>query len=180
MRIYVLTNSVRKIDESYKQIIYELFVDEDNQPHACYLNLLNKVRNLNEDVLILEDDLILCNDFLDKIEPIINEYKDYIINFFWQPMRNVTRTTIENKGFCYTQCVYYPQGMINKFYKDLEKPIDCYAKNIRQALEKNNIPFVNVRPHYVQHIGDESLIWPGLCVRKSKMFVDDMEVENDI
>lgn len=176
MIIYVLTNGVREIDESYKQIDYNLYYDINNLPHACYINLLKDVKDKDDDILILEDDLKLCKNFIDKITPVINEYKDKIINFFWQPMRNVKHTTIETKGFCYTQCVYYPKGMINKFYNDLQEPNFSYARNIRQALEKNNIPFVNVRPHYLQHIGDESLIWKGLCVRRSGMFVDDMEV----
>jgi GR25 family glycosyltransferase involved in LPS biosynthesis len=175
MIIYVLTNNKRVLDNSYKQIVYNLYVDKNNEPHACYLNLLNLARKQKEDVLVLEDDLMLCKGFLERIEPIIEQYKDYIINFFWQPLRNIKNTTIETKGFCYTQCVYYPEGMINKFYKDLQKPTFSYARNIKQALEKNGIPFVQVRPHYVQHIGDESLIWQGLCVRRSNMFIDDLE-----
>lgn len=179
MKIYVLTNNKRVLNKSYKQIVYNLYVDEKNEPHACYLNLLNLARKQKEDVLILEDDLILCDNFLDRIEPIIKKYGDKIINFFWQPMREVKHTTIEKTGFCYTQCVYYPEGMIDRFYKDLLEPNFSYARNIKQALEKNCIPFVNVRPHYVQHIGDESLIWKGLYVRRSNMFVDDLE-KNDI
>lgn len=172
MIIYVLTNGVRKIDKSYNQIIYNLYMDKDNNPRTCYLKLLKIAKKKKEDVLILEDDLLLCDNFLNHIEPIINEYKDYIINFFWQPLRNIKKTTIEKKGFCYTQCVYYPKGMIKRFYKDLiKKPDFSYARNICQALEKNNIPFVNVRPHYLQHIGDESLIYPGLCIRRSSQFI---------
>lgn len=177
MKIFVLTNGVRELDPSYQQIIYSLYIDIYNQPHKCYLDLLDLARKEDDDVLILEDDLILCENFLDRIEPVIEQYKDMIINFFWEPLRNVKKTTIENKYFCYTQCVYYPKGMINRFYKDLLTPNFSYAKNIRQALEKNEISFVNVRPHYVQHIGDDSLIWPGLCVRRSRMFVDDIETK---
>lgn len=174
MKIYVLTNNIRKLDDSYNQVDYILYVDKSNNPHKCYLDLLNLVKELDEDVLILEDDLILCKDFVSEITPIINQYKDIIINFFWEPLRNVKKTTIESVGFCYTQCVYYPKEMINVFYKDLIEPTFSYAENIAQALEKNNLKFVNVRPHYVQHIGDDSLIWKGLCVRKSRMFIDDM------
>lgn len=170
MTIYVLTNGVRTLHKSYEQLKYNIYLDVSNNPHKCYLDLLRTVRH-SDDVLILEDDLILCDNFLKHIEPIINEYKDNIINFFWQPLRRINRTTIEKKGFCYTQCVYYPKGMIDKFYDDLQEPNFSYARNIKQALEKNNIPFVNVRPHYIQHIGDESLIWPGLCVRRSKQFI---------
>ena len=132
------------------------------------------MRKVKDDVLILEDDLILCKDFLNKIEPIINEYQDMIINFFWQPLRDIKKTTIEKDGFCYTQCIYYPKDMINKFYKYLKEPNFSYARNIRQALEKKKISFVNVRPHYIQHIGDESLIWQNLPIRKSNMFIDDI------
>lgn len=161
------------MDKSYNQIEYTIYYDYSNLPHKCYLNLLDAVRNIDDDILILEDDLILCKDFLEHIKPIINKYKNMLINFFWQPLRNIKNTTIEKNGFCYTQCIYYPKGMINRFYNDLLEPNFSYARNIRQALEKNNISFVNVRPHYVQHIGNESLIWKGLCIRKSKMFIDD-------
>lgn len=175
MRIFVLTNNIRKLDKSYNQIIYTLYIDVSNNKYWCYLDLLKEIKDIKEDVLILEDDLILCQDFLNHIEPIINQYKGSIINFFWQPLRTIKKTTIEKKGFCYTQCVYYPEGMINKFYKDLQKSNFAYDKNIRQALEKNNISFVNVRPHYVQHIGDESLIYPGLYARRSSQFIDDLK-----
>lgn len=173
MIIYVLTNSVRALHNSYKQVNFQLFTDKRNNPHKCYIDLLNKARKQNEDVLILEDDLILCDGFLAHIKSIIEEYGQYIINFFWQPLRDVKKTTIEKTGFCYTQCVYYPKGMIDKFYNDLLEPNFSYARNIKQALEKNGIPFVQVRPHYVQHIGDESLIWNGLPIRRSHQFIDD-------
>lgn len=173
MKIYVLTNGIRELHPSYKQIDYILYIDKTNNPHKCYIDLLDIARKSNDDVLILEDDLILCKDFKTKIEPILKQYNNYIINFFWEPLRNIQHTTIEKKGFCYTQCVYYPKEFINKFYNDLQEPCFSYARNIKQALEKNNLYFVNVRPHYVQHIGDKSLIWEGLCVRKSKMFIDD-------
>lgn len=171
MIIYVLTNGVRTLHKSYEQLDYILYLDISNNPHKCYLDLLNIARKDNDGVLILEDDLIICDDFLKHINPIIDKYKDMIINFFWQPLRKLKNTTIENKWFCYTQCVYYPKGMIDKFYNDLLNPNFSYARNIRQALEKNSISFVNVRPHYVQHIGDKSLIYPDLCVRRSKQFI---------
>lgn len=173
MKIYVLTNGIRNLHNSYQQINYELYVDVTNNPHKCYIDLLNMVKDIEDDILILEDDLILCNNFLDRINSIINQYGNYIINFFWQPLRNVKNTTIETRGFCYTQCVYYPKGIINRFYNDLKEPDFCYSKNIRLALEKNGLSFVNIRPHYVQHIGDNSLIWQNACVRRSKQFVDD-------
>lgn len=171
MIIFVLTNGVRRIDDSYKQLNYILHFDTENSPHSCYIKLLDIARDLHDDILILEDDLELCVNFLQHIKEEVKKYSSYIINFFWQPMRDLKHTTIETKGFCYTQCVYYPKGMIDRFFKDLKEPNFSYARNIRQALEKNNIPFVQVRPHYVQHIGDKSLIYPDLCVRRSNQFI---------
>lgn len=171
MIIFVLTNGVRRIDDSYKQLNYILHFDIDNSPHSCYIKLLDIARDLHDDILILEDDLELCENFLQHVKEEVKKYSSYIINFFWQPMRDIKHTTIETKGFCYTQCVYYPKGMIDKFFKDLKEPNFSYAKNICQALEKNNIPFVNIRPHYLQHIGDKSLIYPNMCVRRSKQFI---------
>lgn len=174
MKIYVLTNGVRDLDKSYDRELknYTIYLDLSNNPHKCYIDLLNMARE-EEDILILEDDLKLCVNFLQHIKEEVKKYSSYIINFFWQPLRNIG-TTIETKGFCYTQCVYYPKGMINNFFKDLKEPNFNYAKNICQALEKNHIPFVNVRPHYLQHIGDKSLIYPGLVIRRSKQFIEEV------
>lgn len=174
MKIFVLTNRVRILDPTYDQIKYNIYYDTKNDPHSCYIDLLNKVKDLDDDILILEDDLILCKNFTYYINESVKKFPNMILNFFWQPLRNI-KTTIEYKGFCYTQCVFYPKGIINKFYNDLKYPDFSYAKNIRQAIEKNNISFVNVRPHYVQHIGDKSLIWKDLCVRRSNMFIDDIK-----
>lgn len=181
LKIFVLTNGVRELDKSYEQIDYNLYFDYSNSPHKCYIDLLHLAMTNDNDehgVLILEDDLILCKDFINKIKNAIEQYQDSIINFFWQPLRNI-KTSIEKRGFCFTQCVYYPKGMIKKFYYDLLEPDFSYARNIKQALEKNHITFVNFRPHYVQHIGDKSLIWPKLMIRRSKNFIDDIKEEKE-
>lgn len=172
MKIYILTNGIRDLDKSYDRELkdYIIHLDLSNNPHKCYIDLLNIAKE-EEEVLILEDDLELCVNFLQHIKEEVKKYSSYIINFFWQPLRNVKNTTIEKKGFCYTQCVYYPKGMINKFFSDLKYPNFNYARNICQALEKNHIPFVNIRPHYLQHIGDKSLIWKDIPIRRSNQFI---------
>lgn len=85
LKIYVLTNGVRELDKSYEQIDYNLYFDYSNSPHKCYLDLLRLVMTNDNDeygILILEDDLILCKDFINKINNAIEQYQDNIINFF--------------------------------------------------------------------------------------------------
>lgn len=177
MKIFVLTNGIRQLNNSYNQIEYILFLDKTKDIKRCYLELLKEVKDIDDDILILEDDLLLCKDFENRINEVISKYKNDIINFFWKPYyrRNDTHVSREKEGFCFTQCVYYPRGIINKFYNDLSNERIAYDVNIGQALVKNNISFINYRPSLVQHIGRISLINKSNGMRMSNYFIDDLQ-----
>lgn len=181
MKIFVLTTGQRALNDSYNQIDYELFVDETHDKVRCYLELLRYVKDMDEDILILEDDVILCKNFKTRLENVVNTYPNDIINFFWAVRKRPKEIFVERftSGFCYTQCVYYPKGSINKFFDKLVNVKNYpYDSNINQALMGAKMSFISYRPTLVQHIDDDSLIQKGSYIKRvSQVFIDDIERE---
>lgn len=159
MKIYVRTTEERVLDDSYKQIKYELLVDNNHQPVQSFIEQLNIISG--DDSLLLEDDLILCKDFLINIKKAIEEYPNKIINFFFKPKEYFT--TFESEMFSYNQCTYYPKGISKKIATEMLK-IRTYNPNMQyDILEYRamiNLSMTNViyRPCLVQHIDYSSLI----------------------
>ena len=110
IKYYVRTTNERKLDSSYNQIKYELLIDTEHNARKSFVEQLEKLAELNQDVVILEDDLELCKDFKNRIESVIEQYKDKVVNFFYKP-RNYFYTK-EQKHFCWNQCVYYPKEIL--------------------------------------------------------------------
>lgn len=181
MKIFVLTTGQRALNDSYNQIDYELFVDETHDKQRCYLELLRYVKDMDEDILILEDDVILCKNFKTRLENVVNTYPNHIINFFWNVRYRPKDVYVsrEKFAFCYTQCVYYPKGSINKFFDNIRViPNKGYDGLIGMALVRSGMYFINYRPTLVQHIDGPSLIQRGNSIKRvSQVFIDDIERE---
>jgi hypothetical protein len=62
---------------------HEKLIDTEHAPVKSFINQLKYISQW--DSVLLEDDLILCKDFKKRIEEVINQYPDKIINFFTRP-----------------------------------------------------------------------------------------------
>ena len=56
MRYYIRTTGERTIDESFSQIKYELLVDKEHNARKSFVEQLEYLATLDEDVVLLEDD----------------------------------------------------------------------------------------------------------------------------
>ena len=81
LKFYVRTTLERQLDSSYSQIEYELLVDTEHKPIESFIEQLEQISEY--DSVLLEDDLILCKEFKNRIEEVINKYPNKIINFFF-------------------------------------------------------------------------------------------------
>ena len=61
MKYYVRTTLDRKLDKTYSQIDYEFLVDKEHKPIDSFIKQLEIISEY--DAVLLEDDLILCNNF---------------------------------------------------------------------------------------------------------------------
>ena len=96
IKYFVRAIEERELNDSYKQINYEKLIDYKYQPVDSFIEQLEYISDY--DAVLIEDDCILCNNFKEEIEKVINQYPNNIINFFMFPQDYfTTHKTI--KGF---------------------------------------------------------------------------------
>lgn len=185
VRYFIRTTSDRTLDESYSQIDYELLIDKEHNPMKSFIEQLEYLGNLDCDVVLLEDDLILCKDFKTHMEDVIKTYPNNVINFFTNP--NQYFTTNETFMFCYNQCTYYPKGVSKRIAVEMRNVLlnDWYVKNNsystteRKALQNLKIKHIQYRPCLVQHLDTDSLMGHYLNFgRRTPYFIDYLDELN--
>ena len=178
MKYYVRTTKERILDKTYSQIDYELLIDFEHKPVESFIKQLETISE--EDAVLLEDDLILCKDFKNKIEEVIRQYPNKIINFFTNP--NKYFSTRESDIFAYNQCTYYPKGIAKQIALEMKKIEEEEFPQKHQydilegkALKTLGITHLQYRPCLVQHIDNRSLIQKNNKKRRTLFFVDYLE-----
>ena len=157
IKYFVRTTKERQLDSSYSQIEYELLIDNEHKPVDSFIQQLELIDKY--DSILLEDDLILCENFKDEIEKVISQYPNKIINFFTYPA--LYFTTRENDIFCYNQCTYYPKGISNKVAQEMKRlrnKYNSYDTLENRALKELKIKHIIYRPCLVQHKDINTLI----------------------
>ena len=172
MKFYVRTTGDRKLDSSYNQIEYSLLIDYTRQPVDSFIKQLEQISN--EDAVLLEDDLVLCENFEEEINKVISEFSDTVINFFTLPHEYFT--THKSLGhFVYNQCTYYPKGVAKKIaqkMRELREPYNQYDTLENKAMRALNLPHVRYRPSLVQHLDYNTLIQKVSSNRRTIYYID--------
>lgn len=122
----------------------------------------------DSDCLNMEDDIILCDNFLEEVNKWVRKYPNKVITFF--TLKDVKTTSEMNgKSFCMNQCVYMPKwfnyGLI-KFYpywkstkRGIENPTG-YDYMMADMMATLNEKYILVVPCLVQHMEMKSRINP--------------------
>lgn len=158
MKYYVRTTGERTLDESFSQIEYTLLVDVEHKNGVTFAKWF-KEYFCKEDCVILEDDIVLCKDFKSRIEEVISQHPDDVVNFFEDIWKYLP--TIKRLYFHHCQCLYFPKEISQKIVDTIEKyNISSYynAELLRLCFEKMNYEHLLYRPCLVQHIGNKSLV----------------------
>lgn len=179
LKFYVRTTLERQLDSSYSQIEYELLVDTEHKPIESFISQLEQISEY--DSVLLEDDLILCKDFKNKIEEVINKYPNKIINFFYH--QDEYYQTRESNEYSNNQCTYYPKGIGKLIAKEMKNFItysNQYSWIESLALDKLHITHIQYRPCLVQHLDNGSLIQKHKIIRPriTPYFIDYLEELN--
>lgn len=159
MKYYIRTTGERILDESYNQIPYVKLIDKDHRYIDFFVDELERVGD--EDCVIIEDDCVLCKDFKKRIETVISQYPNKIINFFyWGQQYFKTR---ESDDYVQNQCTYYPKGLSKKLAVEMRKvhkefPNLCTDQCECIALKRMNETHIQYRPCLVQHLNFDSLL----------------------
>ena len=180
IKYFIRTTGERKLDESISRELgeeYTLLVDTEHKPIMSFIKQLEQISKY--DAVLLEDDVILCKNFKQRIEEVINKNKDKLINFFTNP--NSWFKTKENIGcFSFNQCTYYPKGISKLLaekiitFKNWDKI--GYDLLMNKALVNLNISHIQYRPCLVQHIDIKSLLpFHHFKPRRCIYFIDYLE-----
>jgi len=158
IKYFIRTMENRKINIP---IEYEPIIDYEHKYVKSYIDALYRINDYN--AVLMEDDIVLCNNFEKEVEKVVNQYPDSIINFFNRP--ELYYTTHYSNIFAYNQCTYFPKG-ITKMLADemmtMYLPEDKYPKQqkygtlLSLVLHNKGIPHLIYRPCLVQHIDGKS------------------------
>ena len=177
IKYVVRTIPERKLDTSYNQINYELFVDNKHSAWDSFVDTLEKYSNYN--LVLLEDDCILCRNFKERIEAIIHNYPETIINFYTSPM--VYFTTQFSTHFSYNQCTYFPKKVIKQIALKMRADrlkfsklgtYESYEVSLDNALKSLKVAHLQYRPCLVQHNDHNSTLSCSKENRVTPYFVD--------
>lgn len=132
---------------------------------TAWLNYLNALRLSGEDpVLILEDDVLFCDDFLKKVQKEIAEREDRVIQFFSMRKDDLSMGSREISGgdFAGTPCVYFPAGFAKELLSWADDFVEMYTKKtsdgiaptdtfVAAYLKHTKKKYWNVVPNLVEH-----------------------------
>ena len=122
-----------------------------------FTEICRKAVELDEDLLVLEDDVELCTDFLSKVEKAINKYPTDLINFY-----NMTNSKVTKKlpgiKFLWNQCLYIPVDICRLIVETSEPFLKQYPIHrmnqdvlIKHCLNTEELAYVQHYPSLVQH-----------------------------
>ena len=146
-----------------------------------FIDILTKYGN--DDLLLIEDDVRLCNSFLYEVMDAIEEYEDEVINFHYNIHDSGSTSEVLINKYQFNQCVFFPKHVAKKmkthckqFYKLYPYYVrkKAYELEIRYALNQLKLEtFVAYEPELVKCLGFESMI--GTPPITTHNFIDDIE-----
>ena len=150
--------------------------------HDAMGNFLNSMRITENPCIHLEDDIVLCDNFLQKVTDAVNQYPDYVINFFSLRKEDYEIGKphfVNGARFMMNQCFYIPSKIgvkIADFYdrweRKKEHPTGCDIM-IADFMRENKMKYLQWFPHLVNHQIGKSLINPK---RSSKRIDKNFEI----
>lgn len=152
------------VEEILKQIPEaEVLWDTSGNAMQSYLNACLIAGE--DPVVLLEDDIILTDNFKAKIEKVIEKYPEMLINFFSLSKKHLAPHFKRGREYCMNQCEYLPPGFASrvleayKTWPDKEKHPTAYDFLVGYAWGRNT-PYLVWCPSLVQHRQVKSAIDP--------------------
>ena len=108
------------VDEILKKIPNAIvYYDKEHDAQKSYLYICENIIK-QQPCVLLQDDIILTENFQEKIEKIIQQYPNMLISFF-DMVTGKQPVFREGKKFRFSQCVYHPPGFSKKVLESYPK-----------------------------------------------------------
>lgn len=159
-----------KIKEQIPNLIvnYDDFTDNGKFTSTAWFNYQRGWEIAGDDACVqMDDDIILTKDFVKKIEKVILEYPNTIIQFFSMRKKDIDiGTRFEPlSNFTMQQCYYLPKGVAKKiyefshiFYKYTEHKFCPSDIAIADWGKANKMKYLIYCPNLVDHMQESSMI----------------------
>ncbi len=109
------------VDEILKQIPDAIvYWDEYGNAMQSYLHVCKNIVG-EQPAVLLEDDIVLTSDFRAKIEAVISQYPEILINFFSLSKKHTQPHFKKGREYCMNQCEYFPAGFGRKVAEAYER-----------------------------------------------------------
>lgn len=182
MKYRTMAMKVEEVDyvNTFKNLDYKIILDEKRNAFDTWQRKLLSVEQ--DRCLLMEDDILLCDDFLKDVHNAINTYPEEVITFF--TLKNIEKTSkLKGRTFVSNLCYYLPKGMASELYdysfewlktaKGIEHPTGCdYC--LSDYLKKIGKDYYVWYPNLVQHKQQPSRLGPRSSKRQSKIFKGDL------
>lgn len=164
----------------------EIFTDTIGDYYKLFFDICDEIDSTG--AVVLEDDVLLCKNFKERLELIVLEKGfDKVINFFEKPKVKLETAYIGGSNFLWMQCVYFPPGLpgrFEKYYDEFRKrrptkwrgnSVDMFVSYV---LVKEKIKYWRIRPTLVQHLPFDTAIGRARPKnRQTRYFIDDISTE---
>ena len=181
MKIIVRKMPQMVLDKSFEQI--------EGKYETCFagnaMETFMKSVELSKDdnCLNMEDDIVLCKDFMNKVEEVVSKYPTKVISFFTLKDRPNGANIEKARTFCMNQCVYMPKWFNNlllQYYPKWlktergQQPGHAYDYMMADLLSLVGEDYILYQPSLVQHMEMKSRIDPRRSThRTSKTFKEE-------
>lgn len=132
---------------------YILYIDDSRSSKTGLLNALSRLPAIDmaTHYLILQEDIIVCKDFIHTVKKIVNKYPDRLISYF-TPKRLSGGTLIKSYNFCYAQAYSLPRQMAIEII-DFTSDKKTDDGHINKYLVSTNQYHLLTNPSLVEHLG---------------------------
>lgn len=176
LKFIVMTTAFGRRDISHLVEAVPCLVKCVDHNHDAMGNFLNSMLYTDAPCVHMEDDIVLCDGFLEKVISAVRQYPDKVINFFSLRSKDyeLRRPYLElGSRYMMSQCFYLPQGygrMIADFYnvwnRKEEHPTG-YDILMADFLKSRKEKYVQWFPHLVNHLECRSLINPSRSSKRT-------------
>lgn len=172
------------VEQMQRQIpALEVVLDEIGDGYASFFEACHRLNSTGG--VLLEDDVLLCRNFPERVEVIIAEKStDRLISFFERPKIDLSTQLVAGSQFMWMQCIYlppgFPQQCIN-YYDEFKMTRPQHwagmatDRLIAYVLTKLNLKYWRIRPTLVQHLPFRSVIGSRSTKRQTPYFIDILE-----
>ena len=184
---YVIQRVPERNVDYLLEVVPEAFVNTDREGISIHA-LIDAFEHFGDEPFVqMEDDIILCKSFRERIEAVIDEHPDEFITFFAMRKWLKQPTVMAGKHFVMSQCFYVPANFprgLRAFFED--RQVKCNPRHgmafdlcLADFMDRNGWNMLVWVPNLVQHKVGPSVFNPNQNPdRQSYCFADDLEVAN--